>query len=119
MLGFLITLISLVLPSPGCVYVKKINLPLIGYQNIETEIITDNVAFVKLDGIINKNGTVRYLYRNDKHYIRFSNSLKEIIKAYNIELNKPYYDEEHDEIIFDLIVNIIKYKTNIIMMRSN
>lgn len=119
MLSFFITLISLVLPSPGRIYEKKINLPLIGYQNIETEIITDNVAFVKLDGLINKNGTVRYLYRNDKHYIRFSNSLKEIIKTYNIELNKPYYDEEYDQIVFDLIVNIIRYKTNIIMTRLN
>ena len=67
--GFLLifNINAMVLPLPGSTYIKRINFPFIGYQTIETEIITDNLAYLTLSGLINERGTIRYI--NLQEYI--------------------------------------------------
>ena len=52
---------SIILPLPGSIYSKRINFPLIGYQLIQTEIITDNLIYLTLEGLVNECGTIRYI----------------------------------------------------------
>ena len=75
---------SMVLPLPGSTYTKTINFPLIGHQTIETEIVTDNLAYLTFSVLINERGTIRYI--NLEEYIK-----KKIINKKKLEkqfLNK-------------------------------
>ena len=119
LLNFVLTLITLVLPPPGSVYQKKINIPIIGSQVIETKVITNNFAYITLSGLINEKGTAKYINSRNKHYIRFSYNLRKIIKKYNTEFTFPYYDDELDEIFFNLNVKLINFNTKIKMKRIN
>jgi hypothetical protein len=53
---FFIYLLSIILPNPGNIYYKNFKIPFIGFQGIETEIITNKFAKINLQGIINDNG---------------------------------------------------------------
>ena len=132
---------SMVLPLPGSTYIKKINFPLIGYQTIETEIVTDNLAYLTLSGLINERGKIKYInleeYIKKKiinkkkienqflnkniyngYYIKLSYNLRKIIKKYKIEFNDLYYDYINDYILFTLHIKLINYKANIQMYRK-
>ena len=50
-----------ILPEPGQIYYKNINIPLIGNQQVETEIITKNYANIKLIGLINQDGYILFI----------------------------------------------------------
>ena len=70
MISFLVVLFSLInrntcFPLIGETYSTTVNVPLIGKQTIETRMINKNMAFIKLEGMINENGTAKYLH-NDK-----------------------------------------------------
>ena len=109
----------IVLPNPGSIYQKNLYIPIIGKQIIEAEVITNNYAFIRLQGLINEKGTAKYINRNDKHMIKFSYNLRKIIKKYKTELTFPYYDIKNDEILFNLNVKVINYNTKIKMSRIN
>lgn len=108
-----------IIPKPGSIYQKNLYIPIIGKQIIEAEVMTNNFAFIRLEGLINKKGTAKYINRNDKHMIKFSYNLIKIIKKYKTELTFPYYDIENDEILFNLNVKVINYNTKIKMSRIN
>lgn len=110
-------LVTTVIPNPGSVYQKKIYIPIVGKQIIETEIISNNFAFIRLEGIINEQGTAKYIYSNDRHFIKYSLNLRKIIKKYKTELSFPYYDIENDELLFNLNVKVINFKSKIRMVR--
>lgn len=107
------------IPKPGNIYQKKLNIPIIGKQIIQAEIVTNNYAFIKLEGLINEKGTAKYVNSNNKHLIKFSYNLRKIIKKYKTELTFPYYDIENDEILFNLNIKVINYNTRIKMVRIN
>ena len=107
----------IVIPKPGSIYQKNLYIPIIGQQIIEAEVLSNNYAFIRLDGIINEKGTVKYLNKNDKHIIKFSYNLRKIIKKYKSELTFPYYDINNDEILFNLNIKVINYNTKIKMSR--
>lgn len=114
------------IPFPGSIYEKKIIVPLIGHQIIETEVITENRAYVRLDGLIKNDGSIKYIAKNinnaqtERSYIiKPSNNLRKIIKKYKIEITSLNYDYEKDCIMFNLYVKLFNYKTNIIMNRLN
>ena len=118
----LITVISsfvTIIPKSGSIYQKKLYIPIIGKQIIQAEIITNDYAFIKLEGIINEKGTIKYINKNNKHSIKFSYNLRKIIKKFKTELTFPYYDVENDQILFNLNVKVINYKTKIAMSRIN
>jgi hypothetical protein len=106
-------------PKPGSIYQKNLNFPIIGNQIIQTEIINNNYAFIRLNGLINQKGTAKYITANNRHLIKFSYNLRNVIKKYKTEITFPYYDIEKDEIIFNLNVKVINYKKKIKMTRIN
>lgn len=113
----LIRINPIILPDIGGIYKKKIEIPILGKQIIEAEIISNNYALIKLEGIINEKGTIRYIYKNDNHFIKFSYNLRKVIKKYKTELSSPYYDIKNDQFIFDINVKVINYNTKIRMTK--
>lgn len=109
----------IIIPKPGSIYQKNLYIPIIGKQVIEAEVITNNYAFIRLQGLINEKGTVKYINRNNRHTIKFNYNLRKIIKKYKTELTFPYYDIKNDEILFNLNVKVINYNTKIKMSRIN
>lgn len=116
---YFIYLLSIILPTPGNIYYKNFNIPLIGSQYIETEIITNNFARIKLDGLINDNGSVKYIIEDNKEIIRVSHNLKKIMIKYNTDFSDTYYDSVKDLIIFNLNIKLFNYKKKIIMEKKN
>lgn len=110
---------SVIVPKLGSIYQKNLYIPIIGKQVIEAEVITNNYAFIRLQGLINEKATAKYINRNERHMIKFSYNLRKIIKKYKTELTFPYYDIENDEILFNLNVKVINYNTKIKMSRIN
>ena len=53
------------------IYQKKIYIPIVGKQIIEAEVITNNHAYLKLEGLINEKGTVKYINDNNKSSSNF------------------------------------------------
>ena len=109
-------------------------MPLIGQLIIETEIVTENNAYVRLNGLIKNEGYIKYIENNNKpvinsmisilkneqsYIIKPSYNLRKIIKKYKIEITSLNYDNEKDCIMFNLYVKFFNYKTNIIMNRLN
>lgn len=74
-----------IVPKPKNIYQKNLYIPIIGKQLIQAEVITNNYAFIRLQGLINEKGTVKYINRNERRMIKFSYNLRKIIK--NIKLN--------------------------------
>jgi hypothetical protein len=117
---YLISLIRInpsIFPNVSGIYQKKLNIPIFGKQIIEAEIITNNYALIKLEGIINEKGTIRYIHKNNNHFMKFSYNLRKVIKKYKTELSSPHYDIENDQFIFDINVKVINYNTKIKMSK--
>lgn len=108
-----------IFPYSANIYKKKINFPLIGGQTVETEIITNNYALIKLEGIINKNGYVKYITNKNRYLFKLSYNLRKIIRKYNIEIISLSYNIENDSIDFDVNIKYIRYKSFIQLERLN
>ena len=102
-------------PLIGETYSTIVNVPLIGKQTIETRMINKNIAFIKLEGMINENGTARYLHNDNKEIIYLSSNLRKIMKKFKSEFSFPSYDIQNDRIIFNLKVKPIFFNKKIIL----
>lgn len=123
MMNFLVVLFSLInknvcFPLIGQTYSATVNVPLIGKQTIETKMINKNMAFIKLEGMINENGTARYLHNDNKEIIYLSWNLRKIMKKFKSEFSFPSYDIENDRIIFNLKVKPIFFNKKIILEKN-
>jgi hypothetical protein len=123
MINFLLLLLTLInrnicFPLVGERYSTTVNVPLIGKQSIETRIINKNTAFIKLEGIINENGTAKYLSNNDKEIIYYTSNIRKIIKKLKPDISFPCYDNENDRIIFNLKVKSIFFNKKIILEKN-
>lgn len=119
MLNIIINCLLLVLPLPGNIYSYSVKIPFIGEQVIKTYIKKDNSASIKLEGIINKNGFIRYYEKNNIPKIYFSYNLRKIQNKYNIDYTIPYYDYILDQIILDVNIKKINFSKKIIMKKLN
>lgn len=108
---------NLIFPKQGSVYGKTISLPLIGSQSIKTRIITDKMAYINLEGIINENGTAKYIKNNRKEIVLLSWNLRKLMRKFRSEFSFPYYDIENDVIIFKLKVRTIFLDKKIILKK--
>ena len=120
MINFLIVLFSFInknvcFPLIGETYSTTVIVPLIGKQTIETRMINKNMAFIKLEGMINENGTARYLHNDNKEIVYLSWNLRKIMKKFKSEFSFPSYDIENDRIIFNLKVKPIFFNKKIIL----
>lgn len=123
MISFLVVLFSLInrntcFPLIGETYSTTVNVPLIGKQTIETRMINKNMAFIKLEGMINENGTAKYLHNDNKEIIYLSWNLRKIMKKFKSEFSFPSYDIENDRIIFNLKVKPIFFNKKIILEKN-
>lgn len=123
MINFLVVLFSLInrnicFPLIGETYSTTVYVPLIGKQTIETRMINKNMAFIKLEGMINENGTARYLHNDNKQIIYLSWNLRKIMKKFKSEFSFPSYDIENDRIIFNLKVKPIFFNKKIILEKN-
>jgi hypothetical protein len=123
MMNFLIALLSLInknvcFPLIGESYSTTVNVPLIGKQSIESTMINKNMAFIKLEGMINENGTAKYLYNDNKQIIYLSSNLRKIMKKFKSEFSFPCYDIDNDRIIFNLKVKPIFFNKKIILEKN-
>lgn len=107
------------IPQVGSIYQKKIYIPIIGKQIIQAEISNNNIAQITLQGFINKKGSIKYFYNDDKCILKLNYNLRKIIQKYKTELTFPYYDIDNDIINFNIDVKSIKYSTKIKMNRMN
>jgi len=119
-MNFLLLLFSLInknlcFPLIGETYSTNVNVPLFGKQTIKTRMINKNMAFIKLEGMINENGTARYLHNDNKEIIYLSSNLRKIMKKFKSEFSFPSYDIENDRIIFNLKVKPIFFNKKIIL----
>jgi hypothetical protein len=123
MINFLVLLFTLInknvcFPLIGETYSTTVYIPLIGKQTIETKMIDKNMAFIKLEGMINENGTARYLHNDNKEIIFLSCNLRKIMKKFKSEFSFPSYDIENDRIIFNLKVKPIFLNKKIILQKK-
>ena len=111
--------VSTHLPECGNLYFKQIYLPVIGNQEIEIECLNNNLATIKLSGVININGTSKMIYNNKNNNFDFdlSDNLKNIMKTFNCKIENPYYDIITDCIYFKLYIASI-FNRNLILNRK-
>lgn len=103
-------------PQCGNIYRTKFRVPFIGHQIIETEFKMSNSVYIKLDGLIKENGTVKYYNIEEEPIVEISSNLENILKKFNIEYSYPHYDNENDCIIFEIYVKKINFSSKIKMI---
>ena len=114
----IISIININIPPIGNIYGKSFNIPLIGKQYIETEYINKNQAIIRLNGVINTNGTSTLYYDNNEQKFSLSENLLNTMSRFKCKINKSYYDNNNDIIIINLCFRSIITK-NIILVKIN
>lgn len=105
------------LPPIGRQYTNTISIPVLGKQEIISEVISKNTVAINLKGLVNKNGTAKYLKNDDKELIVLSYNLRKTLKILRVEFGRPEYDNERDKVIFRLKIKPIFYSKNIVLDR--
>ena len=107
------------LPEIGNIYSKQLYLPLIGNQEIEIEYFNINKAYIRLNGVININGTSKVTYNEKTQKFNFdlSDELKIIMKNFKCKIENPHYDIVNDSIYFKLYIALLLNK-NLILKRK-
>ena len=114
----IISIINTNVPAIGNIYGKSFTIPLIGKQYIETEYINKNQAIIRLNGVINTNGTSKLYYDNNEEKFTLSENLLNTMSRFKCKINKSYYDKNNDVIIINLCFRSIITK-NIILEKIN
>ena len=112
----IISIINTNVPPIGNIYGKSFTIPLIGKQYIETEYINKNQAIIRLNGVINTNGTSTLYYDNNEEKFTLSKNLLNTMSRFKCKINKSYYDKNNDVIIINLCFRSIITK-NIILVK--
>lgn len=107
------------LPPINNVYNKNIYIPLIGSQVIETKMISQNKAKIKLSGIVNTNGIAYYYLKDDDINIKFSKELFKLMNKLNCEFSNPDYNFKKDQVSFNLFIKKIYFNKKIILNRKH
>ena len=110
-------LISNIIPPVGRQYSKIITIPVLGKQQIFSEVLSKNTVGIHLKGIVNQNGTAKYLNNHGKELIVLSYNLRKRIKMLGVDFNIPEYDIKRDRVIFRLKIKPLFYSKNIVLDR--
>lgn len=123
MLGFIFILlnqtISLILPNYGSIYKKTLQFPLLGNQNIETEFLKNNEISIRLQGLIDENGTAKYFICNDDIEIELSSNLKRLIDKRKTDFELINYDSIKDMVNIRLHIKPLFFNKRISLERIN
>ena len=90
------------LPPINTIYNKNIYIPLVGSQLIETKMISNNKAKIKLSGIVNTNGLDYYYLKNNEINIKLSKDLTKLLNDLSCDFSEPNYNEKKDQVTFKL-----------------
>ena len=110
-------LISNIFPPVGRQYGKTISIPLIGKQEIYSRVLSKNSVGVYLKGIVNQNGTAKYLKSEDRELIVLSYNLRKTLRTLQVDFGRPKYDIKRDCVIFSLRIRPIFYNKKIVLDR--
>ena len=110
---------NIVFPNVGNKYINKFNIPLVGEQKINAEIITNNTAKIKLSGLINREGSCKYGIFKDELYVIVNHNLKEILDKFKVRFDTQEYDDINDKLKFTLFIQMLKFKKTLILTREN
>ncbi len=113
------SLISNVFPPVGRQYGKTISIPMLGNQEIHSRVITKNSVGINLKGVVNLNGTAKYLKSEDRELIVLSYNLRNTLRILQVDFGRPEYDSERDRVIFRLKIKPLFYSKNIILERAS
>jgi hypothetical protein len=112
-----IGIISNIIPPVGRQYSKIITIPVLGKQQIFSEVLSKNTVGIHLKGIVNQNGTAKYLKNEMQELIVLSYNLRKTLKMLGVDFNKPEYDIESDRVIFRLKIKPVFYSKTIVLDR--
>ena len=112
------SLISNVFPPVGREYGKTISIPILGNQEIHSRVMTKNSVGIRLKGIVNLNGTAKYLKSEDRELIVLSYNLRKTLRTLQVDFERPEYDSKRDRVIFRLKIRPLFYSKNIILERE-
>ena len=104
-------------PPVGRQYGKTISIPVLGKQEIMSEVLSKNSVGIYLNGIVNLNGTAKYLKNDDRELVVLSYNLRRTLERLQVEFNLPEYDSKRDKVIFRLKIRPIFYNKNIVLDR--
>jgi len=111
-------LISNIFPPVGREYGKTISIPMLGNQEIHSRVMTKNSVGISLKGIVNLNGTAKYLKSEDQELIVLSYNLRKTLRTLQVDFGRPEYDSKRDRVIFCLKIKPLFYSKNIILERD-
>lgn len=111
-------LISNIFPPVGRQYGKTISIPMLGNQEIHSRVITKNSVDISLKGVVNLNGTAKYLKSEDRELIVLSYNLRKTLRTLQVDFERPEYDSKRDRVIFRLKIRPLFYSKNIILERE-
>ncbi len=112
-------LISNIFPPVGRQYGKTISIPMLGNQEIHSRVITKNSVDISLKGVVNLNGTAKYLKSEDRELIVLSYNLRKTLRTLQVDFERPEYDSKRDRVIFRLKIRPLFYSKNIILERAS
>lgn len=110
---------GIVLPNYGSIYANTLSFPLLGKQNIEAEFSEYNQIYIRLNGLIDENGTAKYKIVDNKLCVSLSENLKQLIDKRKTEFNLINYDDCKDIVYIQLHIKPLFYKKNIGLERIN
>ena len=106
--------LNLNFPQIGNSYINKFNIPLIGYQKITAEIVTNNTVNLEFDGLIKEKGYCRYRIFNNKLFISVNSNLKKKLNKFNTDFGLPEYNKEEDELKFKIYIKKLRFEKQLI-----
>jgi hypothetical protein len=92
---------------------------MLGNQEIHSRVITKNSVGINLKGVVNLNGTAKYLKSEDRELIVLSYNLRNTLRILQVDFGRPEYDSERDRVIFRLKIKPLFYSKNIILERES
>ena len=107
------------LPPINSIYNKNINIPFVGSQLIETKMISNNKAKIKLSGIVNTNGLAFYYLKNNEINIKLSKDLEKLLSDLSCEFSEPNYNKKKDQVSFNIYIKKIYFNKKIILNKNN
>lgn len=110
-------LVTNIFPPVGRQYGKTITIPVLGKQEILSEVLSKNTVGIYLKGIVNKNGTAKYLKNENRELVVLSYNLRKTLNTLQVDFDLPEYDNKRDRVIFRLKIRPLFYNKNIVLDR--
>tara|TARA_A100001015_G_scaffold288000_1_gene358389 strand:- start:180 stop:611 length:432 start_codon:yes stop_codon:yes gene_type:complete len=119
------------LPPVNNIYIANIKVPVIGNQYIEYERFTELESEIRMKGIINNVGYIKYKKENKNHEnclkpssknlysYELNDNLKNILNKYRCELKNPSYDPNTDIASINILVRLVNFNKLIILKNIN